>query len=203
MKEAKNENNPQFWDYMYKADEAAWDLGGPTPFFEDLAKTTPAGELIVIGCGSGYDAITFAKYGFDVTAVDFAPSAIKNLRTTSRKENVKLKIIEQDIFSLIPEYQNKFDYIIEQTCFCAIHPSRRQEYERLVKKLLKTDGLLIGLWFPLDKKLDEGGPPYGTSIKELENTFCNGWQIISKRFSNLSVSSRTGKEISIVFQKQQ
>ena len=81
---------------------------------------------------------------------------IKNLRTTSRKENVKLKIIEQDIFSLIPEHQNKFDYIIEQTCFCAIHPSRRQEYERLVKKLLKPDGLLIGLWFPLDKKLDEG-----------------------------------------------
>ena len=71
-----------------------------------------------------------------------------------------------------------------------------------MKKLLKPDGLLIGLWFPLDKKLDEGGPPYGTSIKELENTFCTGWQIISKQFSNLSVSSRTGREISIIFQKQ-
>ena len=94
-----------------------------------------------------------------MTAVDFAPSAIKNLRTASREENVKLKIMEQDIFSLTPEYQNKFNYIIEQTCFCAIHPSRRQEYERLVKKLLKPDGLLIGLWFPLDKKLDEGGLP--------------------------------------------
>ena len=38
MSEAKNENNPQFWDSMYKADESAWDLGGPTPFFKDLAK---------------------------------------------------------------------------------------------------------------------------------------------------------------------
>ena len=202
MSEAKNENNPQFWDSMYKADESAWDLGGPTPFFEDLAKRTPRGDLIVIGCGSGHDAIIFAKHGFNVTAVDFAPSAIKNLRTASREENVKLKIMEQDIFSLTPEYQNKFNYIIEQTCFCAIHPSRRQEYERLVKKLLKPDGLLIGLWFPLDKKLDEGGPPYGTSIKELENIFCTGWQIISKQFSNLSVNSRTGREISIIFQKQ-
>ena len=202
MNEVKNEDNPQFWDSMYKAGEAAWDLGGPTPLFKDLVKQIPKGELIVIGCGNGHDAITFAKTGFNVTAVDFAPSAIKNLRKATKVEGVKIKILEQDIFSLTRKYQYKFKYIIEQTCFCAIHPSRRKEYEQLVKNLLRPNGLLIGLWFPLGKKLDEGGPPYGISVNELKNIFSKGWQIVSQKFSNLSVSSRAGEEILIIFQKQ-
>ena len=60
-------------------------------------------------------------------------------------------------------------YIIEQTCFCAIHPSRRVEYEALVKGLLKPGGRIIGLWFPLDKDLNDGGPPYGTIIDEIKS----------------------------------
>ena len=198
----KNVEKPQFWEKKYLEDEALWDLKGPTPVFQDLAKQLPNGNLCIIGCGYGYDAITFAKTGFNVTVVDFAPSAIKNITKLAHIEKVKLNILEQNIFDLLPKYKNSFDYIIEQTCFCAIHPSRRQEYERLVRGLLKIDGMLLGLWFPLDKSIDEGGPPYGTSTKELKAIFNNGWKIITEKYSDLSVPSRKKREKFITFQKQ-
>ena len=72
---------------------------------------------------------------------------------------------------LYHSYKNYFDYVIEQTCFCAIHPSKRLEYERLVHTLLNTNGKLIGLWFPLDKDIKDGGPPYGTTIDEVKTIF--------------------------------
>ena len=28
-----NEDNPKFWENIYKNDDAGWDLGGPTPVF--------------------------------------------------------------------------------------------------------------------------------------------------------------------------
>ena len=35
---------------------------------------------------------------------------------------------------------NYFDYVIEQTCFCAIDPKRREQYERLVYHILNSNG---------------------------------------------------------------
>ena len=35
--------------------------------------------------------------------------------------------------------------------------------------MLKTNGKLIGLWFPLDKDINDGGPPYGTTVEEVKS----------------------------------
>ena len=91
--------------------------------------------------------------------------------------------------------------MIEQTCFCAIHPSRRKEYETLVKAILKPGGKLIGLWFPLDKHIDEGGPPYGTTIGEVKSVFNIGWEIEKEEFTNLSIEPRKFREKLIIFKK--
>ena len=45
-------------------------------YFDKIADDLTPGKLCIIGCGRGYDAIMFAQKGFDVTAIDFAPSAI-------------------------------------------------------------------------------------------------------------------------------
>ena len=81
------ENRFQFWEDLYLEDNTGWDLKGPTPIFTELSKQLPKGDLCIIGCGRGYDAVTFAKEGFNVTAVDFAPSAIESLRNTITQKN--------------------------------------------------------------------------------------------------------------------
>ncbi|MBC8323819.1 MAG: methyltransferase domain-containing protein [Candidatus Marinimicrobia bacterium] len=195
------EDNSQFWEDIYLEDDAGWDLGGPTPIFESMADSMSPGELCIIGCGKGYDAIMFAQKGFDVTAVDFASSAINALEELANENDVNIQIVQKDIFSLTPEHINTFDYIIEQTCFCAINPSRRKGYEQLVRKILKPGGKLIGLWFPLDKHPDEEGPPFGTTLKEVKSLFDNGWKIVKEEFPDLSIEPRKGREKLIIFKK--
>jgi len=196
-----NTNSFQFWEDIYLADDAGWDLGGITPAIESIADTITPGKVCILGCGRGYDAVMFAKKGFKVTAVDFAPSAIKAVRNLAKKSDVVVQAIQDDIFSLTHEHCNTYDYVIEHTCFCAIYPKRRSEYEELVKKILKPKGKLIGLWFPLDKTIEDGGPPWGTSVDEVKSIFKNGWIIEREEFPNLSIKSRKGREKLIIFRK--
>ncbi len=195
------EDHTQFWEDIYLADDAGWDLGGITPVFESIANQLNPGKVCIIGSGRGYDAVIFAKKGFYVTAVDFAPSAIEALRKLAKKEKVEVTLVQRDLFTLIPEHLNAFDYVIEHTCFCAINPKRRSEYEELVKKILKPEGKLIGLWFPLDKTMEDGGPPWGTTVNEVKSIFNNGWTIEEEGFLDLSIKTRKGREKMIIFRK--
>ena len=195
------EDNFQFWEDIYFDDDAGWDLSGVTPVFKSIAQDLNPGELCIVGCGRGYDAIMFSKRGFDVTAVDFAPSPIRSVKNMAIESSLNINILQEDIFSLSPKYDKKFDYVIEQTCFCAIHPERRLEYEKLVHAILKPGGELIGLWFPLDKTLEDGGPPWGTSILEIKSIFNNGWKIEREEFQDISVDSRQDREKLIIFRK--
>ena len=199
LKNSNSEDKSQFWENRYTENDTGWDLKGPTPLFVELVKNLKKGSLCIIGCGRGYDAITFAKKGFRVTAVDFAPTAISSLKIMADKENVKINMLQRDIFSLFPEYENSFDYVIEQTCFCAIHPSRRNDYEYLVRGILKNGGHIIGLWFPLDKLSSEGGPPYGTSVDDVKSLFNSNWKIKKEEFSDYSIKPRQGREKLIIF----
>ena len=196
-----DEDNPKFWENIYKNDDAGWDLGGPTPVFVKISSILKPKKLCIIGCGRGYDAVMFAKNNFDVTAVDFAPSAVTSLRILARENKVIINVLEQDIFSLASQYDNHFDYVIEQTCFCAIHPNKRAEYEKLVYHILKTNGKLIGLWFPLDKNINEGGPPYGTTVKEVKSLFKDRWMLESEEFPKDSIKPRKSREKLLIFEK--
>lgn len=198
--ERNKEDLHQFWEDRYLSNSTGWDLNGVTPVFEDIAKDLVKGKICILGCGRGYDALMFAQKGFEVTAVDFAPSAIESLKQLSKKTK-NLNIVQQDIFSLKNKFEGYFDYILEQTCFCAINPKKRPEYARLVKSLLKKNGQLIGLWLPLDKQIEEGGPPYGTTVKEVKLYFGDNWLVEREEFSELSIDSRKNKEKLIIFKK--
>ena len=196
-----SEDNSQFWEGIYLEDDTGWDLGGATPIFDSMADSISPGKVCIIGCGRGYDAIMFAQKGFEVTAIDFAPSAINAVKDLARKAKLAVNTIENDIFTLAPVYANTYDFIIEQTCFCAINPARRSEYETVVNQLLKPGGKLIGLWFPLDKLIEDGGPPWGTTIEEVKSIFKDGWKIEKEEFPDLSIGPRKGREKLIVFSK--
>ena len=196
------EDRAQFWEDIYLADDAGRDLGGVTPIFKFIGESISPGKLCILGCGRGYDAIMFAQKGFDVTAVDFAPSAIQAVHELADEAAVFVKTVETDIFSLRTDFANTFEYIIEQTCFCAINPNRRKDYEKLVRQILEPAGKLIGLWFPLDKSVTDDGPPWGTTIDQVKSLFKNGWKVEREEFTDLSIEPRRYREKLIIFQKQ-
>ena len=194
-------NHSQFWEDIYLENDTGWDLKGVTPFFDSISNELIQGKVCILGCGRGYDAIMFAEKGFDVTAVDFAPTPISELNKLAIQKSVIITTVQDDIFSLVEKFPDTFDYVIEQTCFCAINPNRRKEYETLVRTILKPDGKLVGLWFPLDKSQEEGGPPFGTTIYEVKSIFNSGWKIEKENFPSQSVEPRKGREKLIIFKK--
>lgn len=193
-------NKFQFWEDIYLKNDTGWDLGKPTPVFKDISNKIKIGKVVIIGCGRGYDAVMFAKKGFEVTAVDFSPSAINFLDNLSKEQNVKVNTILEDIFTIKKKFKNYFDYIIEQTCFCAIDIKRRLEYEKLVRSILKENGKLIGLWYPIGKTISEGGPPWGVSVRELKLVFKN-WYVEMEEYSSKSIQKRKNREKLIIFKK--
>lgn len=153
-----NVNNADFWDDRYAEGSDRWDLGAPTPPFVRLRDSGvyPIGKMIVLGAGRGHDAFMFAEKGWEVVAVDFSKPAADAMRQTNKADQIS--IIEGDIFDLPKDLLGTFDYVLEYTCYCAIDPSRRDNYAKLVNTLLKPNGLWIALSFPIGKR--PGGPPF-------------------------------------------
>lgn len=195
-------SSPQFWDELYSSGATGWDLGSSTPVFRDVVQRQliPAtGSVLVVGAGKGHDAILFAQHGYDVVAVDFAPTAIQIARTNAEDARVAVQFIQTDLFHLGAAYRHCFDLMVEYTVFCAIDPSRRREYLEMSESVLKPGGLLVGLFFPIDGR--EGGPPFAVDAKEVEQLFSKSFTLEHKEIPTSSVKPRRGKEILLIWKR--
>lgn len=192
-----NPDDRNWWEQLYQSSITPWDLGGCAPPLQSFLQSpyaVPPGRMVVPGCGNGHDSLFFASRGFQVTAVDFAQSAIQ--ATMTKFEEAGLLgtngyLLHRDFFD-IHEYDHYFDYVLEHTCFCAIDPSRRKTYVRTVHDLLKKGGKLIGLWWLLDTK---GGPPFGVDRSEIFGLFSDLFSIDLAFVPSDSVPARQGQEL--------
>jgi len=186
--------SPDAWERRYQEGTTRWDLGQPAPAFQALLTAADAprpGSAIVLGAGRGHDARLFAQYGFAITAVDFAPSAIQFLAEQAKADNLSLKLLQRDVFDLVPEFTGQFHYVIEHTCFCAIDPSQRPAYVQLVTDLLAPQGELLAVFFTHNRA---GGPPFGASVAELHQLFEPYFEILTWQPVANSVPSRQEEE---------
>ena len=188
-------NTPDFWEACYHTGEDQWDLGGPTPLFERVVQELEPGRICIIGCGRGWDAVTFARAGVTVTAIDFAETAVLAARRNALEAGVEVSVLKEDLFNLPDELHGQFDYLLEYVCFCAVSPSRRFEYDRVAWQLLRPGGMLLGLYLPLDKPLAEGGPPWGVTISELHQLFSLHWHLDREETPVDSIDPRRGREV--------
>ena len=95
---------------------------------------------------------------------------------------------------------NFFDVIIEQTFFCALDPSLRNEYVRKCHQLLRKKGKVIGLLF--NTNFNHNGPPYGGETDEYIALFSKMFNLLEMENSIHSVNPRKGNELWIEFEKK-
>jgi SAM-dependent methyltransferase len=195
-------SSPSFWEENYRSGRTGWDLGMPTPVFQRLAESGkfPPGKMLVICAGRGYDARMFARLGFQVTAVDFAEEAVKEMQTLV-DPNTFMEVMQADLFDLPVFMNEEFDYILEYTCFCAIDPQRRADYIHSVSSLLKPGGIYIALAFPIGGRT--GGPPFVVTPDELVEPLSErGFELISREVPEDSVPGREGIEELLILKKK-
>ena len=196
-------SSSKFWDECYINDNTGWDIGSVTPVFEDWCnKLQQKHSILVPGAGNGYDPLYFSSKGHDVTAVDFSKEATNNMKAYAEKNQIDINIINADIFKLDINLFNKFDYIIEYTCFCAIDRNRRLDYIKVMSDLLKKNGELIGLFLPVLKDKKDGGPPYSINIEEVISQFSDHFDLVELKKHKLSINARVDNERYIHFKKK-
>lgn len=194
-------NSPEYWDELYRSNQTRWDMNGPTPAFEDLLQTKHLvpGKMLVLGCGKGHDAVLFAHHGYDVNAIDFSPTAIDTARRLAAERNVQLTLVQEDLFEYSLTVVEEFEYIVEYVTFCAIDPSRRAEFASAVGSMLKHNGELLALFYPLDTR--PGGPPFAVSMDEVIRLFGRKLDLLSVEAPKRSFPQRKGKELMTVWRK--
>jgi len=179
------------WNNRYLNNDIGWDLGEISPplkaYFDQLNNKEL--KILLPGGGNSYEAEYLFKNGFkNVFVVDLSKTAI---------ENIKKRVVNFPVSQLIHgnffDLKEKFDLIIEQTFFCAIHPNLREQYAIKMHQLIKPKGSLVGLLFNVPLNTDR--PPFGGNKKEYVNYFKAYFEIKKMEPCYNSYHNRQGREL--------
>ncbi len=119
-----------------------WDTGiSPPELLEFIANHNP-GRALDLGCGTGTNAITLAKHGWDVTGVDFVKRAINLARQNAQQYGVKVDFRVDDVTRL-DSVSGRFDLVLDMGCFHSLPASTRQEYIQKIDRLLADSGSFL------------------------------------------------------------
>ena len=187
-----------YWNNQYQANATGWDLGQVSPPIKTYIDTIENKEvkILIPGCGNAYEAEYLIQQGFtNITVIDIAPSLVENLKQRFAN-NKNIRVVLGDFF----EHHSTYDYIIEQTFFCALPPTMRQKYVWKMHQLLSDYGKLIGLLFNREFEIS---PPFGGNIKEYEPLFYKAFTFNSISLAGNSIPSRANSELFFEFQKNE
>ena len=70
-----------------------------------------------------------------------------------------------------------------------------------LNRILKPEGKLVALFFPLDKELNDDGPPFGIDLKSTLSLFSKHFTVDKKEIPNLSIERRIGREMFLILNK--
>ncbi len=184
----------KYWSNRYSNDTATWDTHKITPplkaYFDQL--TNKETSILIPGCGNGYEAAYLLQNGFsNITLIDISTVLYNALeeKFSAYLQN-SLQIICADFFT----HEGQYDLIIEQTFFCALHPSLRNKYAEKMYQLLKPGGKLVGLLF---NREFESGPPFSGNEKEYRQLFQQQFTIAIMEACYNSIAPRSGVELFI------
>ncbi len=187
--------NDKYWSDRYQNAQTGWDLGSVSPalkaYFDQLQRKNIS--VLIPGCGNAHEAEYLLAIGFtDVTLIDISEVLVRNLQEKLKKyiENGHCKVIHQDFF----DHSGSYDLIIEQTFFCAIDPSLREQYAKKMSELLKPKAILVGLLFDYDFV---GGPPFGGTKEEYKTYFEPYFRFKFFEKCTNSIAPRVGNELFI------
>lgn len=187
----------KYWEDRYQDQKTGWDIGYasmPIATYIDQLKNKDL-KILIPGAGNGHEAIYLCKNGFsNVTVIDFAKQPLEHIANTSQELEFAPRLIQEDFFRC----SEKYDLILEQTFFCALHPSQRQAYVQKMHELLNENGKLAGLLFNFPLTAD--GPPFGGSQKEYETLFSESFKIKKLERCYNSIKPRNGKELFFIFE---
>ena len=148
------------WDRVYREGRPPWETGAVSGELVKLLSEgiVPVGRVLEIGCGTGANAVCFAKNGFEVTALDSSPTALERARRRGRMENAPVHFILDDVYRFAKKSE-PFDLVFDAGFY---HFARRDKLDcflDILWRLTSPGSYYIALAGNTDEEDNEGGPP--------------------------------------------
>jgi len=177
VKSYQDQDNPTGWfNCIYtdaEGDHRAvfWADLEPNPCLLKWLKNSPikhtGRKAIVIGCGVGDDAEALSEAGYDVTAFDISPEAIRLCK--KRYSDTKVKYLIVDLFDYPPQWFERYDLVYECNTIQVLPGKYRVQARNSMVSLLAPQGFILvscrsrvkgeqqdDIPLPLDKKEIDG-----------------------------------------------
>ena len=156
-------------DDLYKnmpLEEIPWNVETPPELLVELVdsgKVHPC-KAVDLGCGAGNYAIYLAGRGFEVTGIDFSPTAIKIAKENAEKKGVKCNFFVADVIDGLDKVNQTWDFAYDWGLLHHIFPHRRRKYLENVRQILNPKAKFLSVCF------SERGYRFRKLCKIQENT---------------------------------
>jgi SAM-dependent methyltransferase len=168
------------WDSRYRGrDRAPWDTGHPNRWLVEMieAGTIKPCRSVVLGCGSGTNSIYLATRGFDVTALDIAPTALAMAQEKADRAGVKVRWLLSDV--LAPPALEPFDFLFDSGCYHGVRRGNAAGYVKTANSLAKAGALMLILAGNANEPRRYGPPRVEET--DLVGDFAATWDIVNLR----------------------
>lgn len=132
--DAEGDHNAVFWA----------DLK-PSPYLlEWISSAQPSAKgkkAIVIGCGVGDDAEALSKHGYEVTAFDISPEAIRLCK--NRYPDTKVNYLVKNLFDYPSQWKEAFDLVYECNTIQVLPGKYRTQARDAMVSLLAPKGHIL------------------------------------------------------------
>lgn len=161
----------------YKEGNTPWVHNTPDFNLIEMVENWPIHpcKVLELGCGTGVEAIWLSKQGFEVTAVDGSPIAIKEAKEALAKSNTSCDFIVSDFID--DEIAGgPYDFVFDRGFFHSFdNEIERSQYANKVASLLSPRGIWLTLVGNADAPPRDSGPPMRSAadiISAIEPSFC-------------------------------
>lgn len=147
------------WDRAYRGGQVpGWDVGRPDSILREVvqAKIITPGRTVELGCGTGTNAVYLAQQGFEVSAIDIAPTALALAEKKAAAAGVKVRWLLADVLS--PPRLEPADFIFDRGCYHGVRQSNAAGYVAALARLSRP-GTRVLILAGNANELRSGGPP--------------------------------------------
>jgi len=148
-------------DDVYKnmsLEQIPWNMETPPQLLVELVDSgkVQSCKAIDLGCGAGNYAIYLASRGFEVTGVDFLPTAIRIAKENAERKGVKCNFFVADVVDELDNLNQTWDFVYDWGLLHHIFPEQRKNYAENVSRILNPKGKYLSICFS-EKDVGFGG----------------------------------------------
>lgn len=180
------------WEERFKTPDYVFGTE-PAQFLRDHQSCLSQGKTALsVADGEGRNSVFMAQCGMDVTALEFAPSAIAKARKLASSRGVTVDFRQTDV--LAHDWPDTYDIVVGIFIQFVGPDDRRRLFDGM-KRSVKPGGLImLHGYTPRQLEYGTGGPPFAENMYTdvvLRGLF-PGWEVLELRAYDREVQEGRG-----------